>query len=261
MNPNRTSDRAKRPSISEEALIDDIKRLKKRFGRPPKQKEMDKFGTFNSGTYRYRFGSWNNAILKAGFEPRTKSSGVSDEELLSELKQLNEDLDRIPRRDDITEHSKYSLHLYDSRFGGVVKSLEEAGIEVPEHRKASSTTWIMSSELIKEIQRLANEFGRPPSFSEMDEHGDVKARTISKRFGSWAEAISEAGLDPDEVPTSGIDPIPEKELLEEIRSLNSKHGKRPTATMMNEEGDYSATTYYNRFEGSWSDFVDLALDQ
>lgn len=67
-----------------------------------------------------------------------------------------------------------------------------AGIESYTHGRMVST-----AELIGELQRLADELGKTPTTSEMDEHGDITGRTYQNRFDGWNNAIKAAGLTPN----------------------------------------------------------------
>lgn len=54
-------------------------------------------------------------------------------------------------------------------------------------------------ELLEEIRRLADELQRvPPLKRDMNKFGNHAARTYQLRFGSWSDAIEEAGFDPRE---------------------------------------------------------------
>ena len=54
-----------RRDISEEELLDEIKRLAQELGRDPTCPEMDEYGKFSDATYVNRFGSWVAAKNKA----------------------------------------------------------------------------------------------------------------------------------------------------------------------------------------------------
>jgi len=49
--------------ISKERLVNELKRLKKRFNNIPSYNINNKYGKYDSDTYRRRFGSWNAALL------------------------------------------------------------------------------------------------------------------------------------------------------------------------------------------------------
>lgn len=61
-----------RPAISDEELLDEIRRLADELGAPPTAIQMDTHGKYSVRTYRNHFGRWNRAIKAAGFEPRTR---------------------------------------------------------------------------------------------------------------------------------------------------------------------------------------------
>lgn len=52
-------------------------------------------------------------------------------------------------------------------------------------------------ELLAEIRRLAAELEQsPPPKRAMDEHGEYSSPTYHHRFGSWSNAVEEAGFEP-----------------------------------------------------------------
>ena len=109
---------------------------------------------------------------------------------------------------------------------------------------------ISRQELLAELDRLATEIDAPPTKSAMNKYGKFSA------FGSWADAVSEAGFQPN----SPKEKIPEEELLEELQRLADLLETTPTATDMNDQGSYRATTYQERF-GSWNEAVEaVGLD-
>jgi len=61
------------PKYTEEELIEAIRELNEQVSRtPPRKSDMNKYGDHAAGTYQHRFGSWNEAVAQAGFEPRKK---------------------------------------------------------------------------------------------------------------------------------------------------------------------------------------------
>lgn len=54
-------------------------------------------------------------------------------------------------------------------------------------------------ELLTELRELAERLGRyPPRKRDMNEYGAHSGRTYQLRFGSWSEAVAEAGFEPRE---------------------------------------------------------------
>lgn len=58
-------------------------------------------------------------------------------------------------------------------------------------------------------------------------------------------------------PSEGTVPIPETDLLDELRRVTEELGRRPTSEEFAERGAYSASTYYRRFE-SWQNAIEAA---
>lgn len=116
---------------------------------------------------------------------------------------------------------------------------------------------IGDDDLIGEMQRLAEELGRPPTVREMNELGDYSHMLYVRQYGSWTDAIEAAGFKPR---NSGRRDIPEEELLDGIKKLTQKLGRPPTAPEMKERGEYTPQTYSNRF-GSWAGARDKALSE
>lgn len=64
---------------SDEELLTELRDLAERLGRgPPRKNDMDKHGAHAPRTYQLRFGSWNEAVAEAGFEPREHGTGYQD---------------------------------------------------------------------------------------------------------------------------------------------------------------------------------------
>lgn len=76
-----------------------------------------------------------------------------------------------------------------------------------------SPSRIPAKKLIAEIQSIADQLGRPPSLREIDELSSYSRSTYQDRFGSWNDAVEEAGLEPRHSSTATIE---DRELLEEL---------------------------------------------
>jgi hypothetical protein len=56
---------------------------------------------------------------------------------------------------------------------------------------------IADDDLLADLRRVADDLGRAPKTAEYDERGAYAYRTVRDRFGTWADALREAGLDPE----------------------------------------------------------------
>ncbi|WP_259532800.1 hypothetical protein [Halalkaliarchaeum sp. AArc-CO] len=112
---------------------------------------------------------------------------------------------------------------------------------------------ISRTELLAELQRLADETGSPPSTTDLRQEGAFNPGTYRRRFGSWNAALEAAGLDPRE----SADQITRDELLAELHRLADETSSVPTTTDMREDGAFSPGTYYRRFD-SWEEALEAA---
>lgn len=53
-------------------------------------------------------------------------------------------------------------------------------------------------ELKEELRALDAELGRPPRLRDMRDHGLHSVDVYKERFGTWVDALLEAGIEPDE---------------------------------------------------------------
>ncbi|MBX0296841.1 homing endonuclease associated repeat-containing protein [Haloarcula nitratireducens] len=117
---------------------------------------------------------------------------------------------------------------------------------------SSHSRRISDTQLLTEIDRLVDDLGRSPTTIEMNELGAYSAGTYKNRFGSWAEALQEAGYEPVKQHRVSKDA-----LIDEIRRLATEDGTPPTAADMRSEGEFTVTIAQNRF-GSWNEALEAA---
>lgn len=106
--------------------------------------------------------------------------------------------------------------------------------------------------MLVELLRAVKKYGRRFSRHEFDRVA-VKCRgtTIISEFGSWKQALEEAGLDLSPHRYVCKDQIPEHELLKELGRIWRDLGHHPSkAEWEYAKPKYSYTTYKTRF-GGW----------
>ena len=85
-------------------------------------------------------------------------------------------------------------------------------------------------------------------------------KTYHERFGSWLDALEEAGYDLDALRNeSGPPKLGEDVLIEDLQELADELEKQPSQREMNEHGRHSHTTYV-RYFGSWTNALEAAFD-
>jgi hypothetical protein len=106
------------------------------------------------------------------------------------------------------------------------------------------------------LQSVAARLGKTPTVVEVHDAEDCpyEPQQYVETFGSWDDALREAGLDPGKSSQK----IPDHELLAELQRLYSDLGRSPTCEDMRDHGAYSDTLYKNRF-GSWNDALQQAM--
>lgn len=274
--------------ISEDKLLYELHRLADEYSKPPTKQQLRKHGVYSESTYTKRFGSFNNAIEAAGFEPREPTTAIPREDLLSELNRLANKLDRAPTTGDMAEHGKFDEKTYRRRFNSWHKALKATGIDATDRSgdritRDGRTGAPTREELLSELRRIAGANDKddssgamyvsktdcnnennvdeeiadvaadvePPSFADVEQKARYGASTYVRRFGSFNDAIEEAGFEPRSAPNR----IPNEELVAELRRVNEQVQGRVTSSDMDEYGEFSASTYQRRYD-SWTNALE-----
>ena len=158
---------------TDQYLIEDLIIFKEYLGRIPSSRDMDLDGlTPSSKLYSKRFGTWNNALKKAGLSILRNSvnySHKSDEFLISKLKTLKEELNRTPRRRDLAGIKGLpGRGVYERRFGSWDNALIKAGLKpncnqshITEENLALSYNkeWLKKENKTKPLIQISKELG------------------------------------------------------------------------------------------------------
>ena len=231
-------------------LLVELRRVADQLGHSPSLADFREHGDIAVTTYYDRFGSWNEAIAAAGYDPNDPQTKIPDEDLLAEFDRLAAEIGEPPSAAQMNEHGEYWASTYKNRFGSWNDALAAAGFD-----EESQGADISEATLFAEIDRLADEIGQPPTFTEMQSMGKYSPGTYHRRFGSWNAALEAAGYEPASPGKTASD----EDLLAEIERLADELGSAPTAREMDDVGRYASATYQRRF-GSWSAAVDTALE-
>ena len=121
-----------RKRYSDEQILEELRASAERLKRSPTMREFaaDTETTVHPQTVIEHFGSWNEAKRAAGLVPRRFARR---EELVRLLRELGDELGRIPTAKDLDERrgSMPSKSLYWHTFGSLSSALREAGFDVP----------------------------------------------------------------------------------------------------------------------------------
>ena len=174
-----------------EKLIEEMKRLSEEMldGKRPKQKHMIKYGKYSKSQYYTVFGSWKESVKAAGFEAR--SSKIYEEELVEEIQRVSDEYfnSEPPKFYEWVNNddTKFSATAYVNRFGDWTTTLKETGFS-PHQREYSD------EELIEILQNISSE-EEYVTQEKLESGFDITAGMYINRFGSWNNALEEAGLE------------------------------------------------------------------
>lgn len=197
---NAALDRADLPknrNIPASELLDGLRELTAELGHVPTQGEMADQGPYAVTTYQDHFGSYSEARAAAGLPagPVTPHERVSDWELLQDVQRVADALDDPPSRADFNRLSEYDSSTVVKRFGGFHAALRIVGAEVEFPRRR-----IPELVLLIELRGLTDELGRTPTVEDLNEYGEFSEMPYTRRFGSYAAALQEAGLSQNRRP-------------------------------------------------------------
>ncbi len=227
-----------RPATPKADLLVDLKSVAEIVGEAPSERTYRSYGKYSVKTYCKRFGGWNSALRAAGLEPNVELN-LSEEALIAALQEFAEELGRPPTTDEMDQDGPYTSDPYKRAFGNWNQALQRAGLEINYTRNVSEDT------LLSELKRLSEELGHIPRKEEMQDQGKWSGSVYQKRFGSWNEALTAAGFEPNTRWR-----IPREGLLTELRELAEELGHPPTTGEMIKHGEFT-TQPYRRVFGSW----------
>jgi Homing endonuclease associated repeat len=152
-----------RKRYSDDQILDELRASADRLGRSPTMREFaaDTETTVHPQTVIEHFGSWNAAKRSAGLVPRRFATR---EELVRLLRELGEELGRVPSAKDIDARkgSMPSKSLYWHTFGSLTNALREAGFDLPVGEERLERA-------VDQGVELARHLGRLPKFSDWTE--------------------------------------------------------------------------------------------
>ncbi|MGA8488455.1 MAG: hypothetical protein WB684_15410 [Gaiella sp.] len=121
-----------RRRYTDDEILAELRASAVRMGRSPTMREFagDPDAGVHPQTVIEHFGTWNAAKRAAGLQPRRF---ISREELVTQLRELGEELGRTPTVRDIEERRgrMASKSLIWHTFGSLAAALKEAGFDVP----------------------------------------------------------------------------------------------------------------------------------
>lgn len=227
----------------ENELKSKLRTLADNLGRTPTRGEVAQETSFTRQHYETAFGSYREACRAAGLKPNNPQ--VGDEELIEELKILQDKLGHTPRQHDVREIGEYASSTYRSEFGSWNEALEAAGMD-PNQRKDFTR-----EELVQELQRLHSELDRVPLQADVRKYSEYSVRPFYTEFGGISLAVEAAGMEPS------WNKLSRDMLINELERLEDEVERVPFVSDMKDRGRWGIMPYYREF-GSWKEALEAA---
>ena len=185
------SSRPARREYTRAEILDHIRRLADGDTPPTSTEFYDDDAAPALTTVKYRFGSWNEAVEAAGFEPRpflTEEWRWSDAEILRHIQRLG-DGDTPPTQEQFADdEAAPSPGTARNHFGSWNGAVEAAGFEPRTPSDCGGVHGYDRDELVNWLVAYRCEFGLWPSGEVFDEWPGPREATFRRAFGSIPEA-------------------------------------------------------------------------
>ena len=239
-------------------MIGTIRGFAEEHGRPPLRKDwrVGRGAHAPDGRVVKLFGSWQQALVAAGFPPTSpEHRRWSDEEILEAIRSWQRKYGSGPRNSDWERASAEHpvRQLVQKRFGGFENARVLAGVPSPRwpYRRAPWT----DQELREAVRSWVAVHGRVPSSREWAAPAENRpsAHVFRRRFGGWSVGLEELGFTPRLAPPQTWD---RERITAALTSWASEHGRRPVSKdLRRSRGRLPSPPIVNRYFGT----LDAAL--
>lgn len=206
---------------SDDDILGWIQDFYKANGRSPSESEFIKlFG--DSKLFRNRWDTWSSALKAAQVPIRTSFKALSNEEMLDMLIEVCKKLGRVPKRLEFSKYGLPSPTTYIKRFGMTPAYLLKKHGYISVH---SIRRKISKEQLIDELKEVAKLLGHVPSSVDLDRLAKnsiyFSTRIYKKVFGSWNNALKQAGFKPNSEVQKGLS---DEEILDIAKKIYEAYG-------------------------------------
>jgi transposase len=181
------------------------------------------------------------------------SHEYSDEDLKEQLRRVKDEEGKCSPNVFGDRDDTASTQQVMRRFGSWTNAREAAGIEEDLRHEGGRERQYSNAELFQHLHELKRREGSV-SIRQMDkdEHDDLASSSaVSSRFGSWNDALKEAGLAEEISKVEGRPKqYSDENLLQMLRWCKEKHGKCTQDVFNDDEMFPSASVVRRRF-GKW----------
>jgi hypothetical protein len=234
----------------EKEALKNIKILAKKIDRSPRIKDWEKHNMSPTySTILNTFGSWKKAVSMATGKVYSQGKWTR-ETIISVLKELDIKLGRAPSRSEFQEMTDMEKAPQWRTVLRMFGSWDNA-LDAAECRKIIRVRYTRS-EMISQIHWMRIELGHIPKCEELAEFdGVASSESFRKEFGSWAEALDQAGLNM----------YSKESLLEQMQLMVQILGRVPSCKDCDKFCSEGVTACSRKFEkvfGTWNEAVKAA---
>lgn len=179
--------------FSNKELLEDLKRVANKIDQHSVSiREYFTHGNYSPQTLKKRFGSWGNAIKRAGLEESKRAWGGGLEETAIPEKRLLEDLRRVSKLlckqsltlEDYSKHGKFSASAISKRWGGWNQAKRRAGLSIGRVYNSTDDDYFIN------LANVWQKLGRQPKYQEVVAPlSKLHISSYERKYGSWRKAL------------------------------------------------------------------------
>jgi hypothetical protein len=140
--------------IPKDALVQDVLSIYEQEGKITQELYLEK-GKYSRKPILKHFGSWNNMLKELDIDFNCLIN-IPDEELLDDLKRLFVENDDVSAT-IVKHHGKFSVEVYQRRFGSFNNALDKAGLKT----RVRGRTSPIADSMIRMIEEILHEKAQP----------------------------------------------------------------------------------------------------
>jgi len=180
-----------RSNILDEDIINDYKKIRRRLGKVPTQKEYDKFGEYTHGVMK-RFGSYGNFLKKVG---DYKNHQYLKGKLIDKQYIINKYLFIAGKGNYISfkefyKKSNISQKKIEDFFGSYNNLIKLCCVNIKHRRKVTES----KEDIIKEYKRVKEQIGKIPNTEEIKKASKYPFSVYLKLFNNkYTDLLKKVG--------------------------------------------------------------------
>lgn len=170
----------------DEVLLGDLREIAAKLGGSLTRESYNQAGRFAAATMQNRFGSWNEALTRAGLAVGKRNS-IPDSELLDDLRRVGNLLQVTAlSATQYRPHGKFAPDTFARRFGNWASAVALVGLNPSESWRARAT----DQELLSNLGEVWRTLGRQPKQSDCRAPvSRFSHDAYVRRFGTWRASL------------------------------------------------------------------------